>query len=171
MFSAKQNIKPSLVPKETEQLDVAFPWLLVLKWGELCCQLLLIVVISLTIEIELPPVYLGLIIGAEALSNIFLHYRYIKGQPLSANAIFILFVVYTLLLTGLLHLTGGAMNPFTFLYLVHIVIAAIILEPRYSWVITLLTIGCYGLLFLPPPVTRDLSGTIVPESGPICHTP
>ena len=63
------------------------------------------------------------------------------------------------------------MNPFTFLYLVHIVIGAIILEPKYSWAITILTIGCYGLLFLPPPVTRDLSGTIVPESGPICHMP
>ena len=166
-----EQVTPSFFQEETEQLNVAFPWLLVLKWGEVCCQVLLILVVSLTIDIELPPIYIGLIIGGEILTTLLLHIPFKKGQSISKTLIFLLFLVDTLLLTGLLHLTGGAMNPFTFLYLVHIVIGAIILEPKYSWAITILTIGCYGLLFLPPPVTRDLSGTIVPESGPICHMP
>jgi len=164
-------IKSYFISEESRQINVAFPWLLVLKWGEVACQLLLVIIVSLTIDIELPPVYLGLIFSAEAVSNIFLHIRFRKGQFVSEKIIFILFLLDSLLLTGLLHLTGGAMNPFTFLYLVHIVIAAIILAPRYSWSITLVTLGCYSLLFLPPPVTTDLSGTIVPESGSICHSP
>ena len=164
-------IKSPLPPSPIEEINVAFPWLLALRWGEVACQILLVLVIGLLIDIDFPVIYLGLIIGMEAFSNLFLQLRYRQGRSVSESTIFILFVLDSLLLTGLLHLTGGAMNPFTFLYLVHIVIASIILTPRRSWIIILLTLLCYGLLFLPPPVTQDLSGILVPESSQICHLP
>ena len=157
--------------KKIEPINIGFPWLLVLRWGEVICQILLIIVVSLYLEMNLPLTFLCLIILIEAISNIFLHTRLTRGQSVSENTIFMIFAVDTLLLTGLLHLTGGAMNPFTFLYLVHIVIAAIILAARLSWIITLLTLLCYGLLFLPSPVIIDLSGTPVTETSEICHLP
>lgn len=165
------RIKSFFISKQIEQINVAFPWLLVLRWGEVICQILLVIVVSLYIDIDLPLVFLGLIIAIEAISNLFLHFRFRREQNLSEKIIFIIFILDSLLLTGLLHLTGGAMNPFTFLYLVHIVIAAIILPPKWSWSITIFILACYGLLFLPPPITRDLSGTLVPESRNICHLP
>jgi two-component system sensor histidine kinase RegB len=53
----------------------------------------------------------------------------------------------TLLLTGLLHATGGASNPFSVLYLVYITLAAVVLGARWTWSLAALSVGCYGLLF------------------------
>ena len=53
----------------------------------------------------------------------------------------------TLLLTGLLHATGGASNPFSVLYLVYITLAAVVLGARWTWFLAALSVGCYGLLF------------------------
>ena len=159
------RIKSFFVSEEIDQVNVAFPWFLVLRWGEVICQILLVIVVSLYIDIDFPLVFLSLIVSTEAISNLVLHFRFRRGQTVSGTVIFMIFILDSLLLTGLLHLTGGAMNPFTFLYLVHIVIAAIILAPKWSWSITIFTLACYGLLFLPPPVTRDLSGTLVPGAS------
>ncbi|WP_374412553.1 ATP-binding protein [Novosphingobium colocasiae] len=45
-----------------------------------------------------------------------------------------------------LYHSGGATNPFTFLFLLQIVIATVILKPRWSWVIAML--ACLSILFL-----------------------
>ena len=51
-------------------------------------------------------------------------------------------------LTGLLHATGGAANPFSVLYLVFITLAAVVLGARWTWSLAALCIACYGLLFV-----------------------
>ena len=53
-----------------------------------------------------------------------------------------------LLLTGLLHSTGGPYNPFSVLYLVYITLAAVVLHARWTWFLALLSSGCYGFLFV-----------------------
>ncbi|HWU03473.1 MAG TPA: ATP-binding protein [Novosphingobium sp.] len=45
-----------------------------------------------------------------------------------------------------LYFTGGATNPFIFLFLVQIVIAAILLHPRWSWIVGL--VACADVAFL-----------------------
>lgn len=45
-----------------------------------------------------------------------------------------------------LYHSGGATNPFTFLFLLQIVIATVILRPRYSWIIAML--ACLSILVL-----------------------
>jgi len=51
-------------------------------------------------------------------------------------------------LTLLLYNSGGPMNPFTFLYLVHVALAAVLMRQRWSWSLTVLTIVCYAALFV-----------------------
>jgi two-component system sensor histidine kinase RegB len=53
-----------------------------------------------------------------------------------------------LLLTGLLGLTGGASNPFSVVYLVHITLAAVMLGSRWTRGLAALAITCYAVLFL-----------------------
>jgi two-component system sensor histidine kinase RegB len=53
------------------------------------------------------------------------------------------------LLTALLALTGGAMNPFTFLYLVHVVVGAILLPRIMAWSLAAFSAACYGIFFWP----------------------
>jgi len=52
-----------------------------------------------------------------------------------------------LLLTGLLYESGGAANPFTAIYLVHITLAALVLRGLWAWALGLLSVAGFGLLF------------------------
>ena len=53
-----------------------------------------------------------------------------------------------LLLTLLLYFSGGPFNPFNFLYLVHIALAAVVLRSRFTWALAALSFLCFGALFL-----------------------
>jgi two-component system sensor histidine kinase RegB len=68
------------------------------------------------------------------------------------------------LLTALLALTGGAMNPFTFLYLVHVVVGAILLPRTMAWSLAAFSSACYGVFFWPGLKTPALA------DHSICHT-
>ncbi len=52
------------------------------------------------------------------------------------------------LLTILLLLTGGPFNPFSFLYLVHVTLAAVVLPTSWTWGLFALSLGCFGSLFV-----------------------
>jgi two-component system sensor histidine kinase RegB len=61
-------------------------------------------------------------------------------------------VLDTILLSGLLALTGAVLNPFTVLYLVQIVLSALLLTPRWTWAITGLSVAGFASLFaIAPP--------------------
>lgn len=51
-------------------------------------------------------------------------------------------------LTLVLYFTGGATNPFAWVYLFPLVIAATVLPRRYAWAMALLTTVCYSALVL-----------------------
>jgi two-component system sensor histidine kinase RegB len=50
-------------------------------------------------------------------------------------------------LTGLLFYAGGSSNPFSFLYLVHIALAAVVLRSGWTWVLGLFSLVASGALF------------------------
>jgi two-component system, sensor histidine kinase RegB len=59
------------------------------------------------------------------------------------------FLVFdTILLTIILALSGGPSNPFTLIYLVHVVISAVMLKQHWTWLISVLSILGYLSLFL-----------------------
>lgn len=78
-----------------------------------------------------------------------------------------------LALTWQLHFSGGVTNPFTFLYLLQIVIGAILLPPDWSWIVAAIAVFCVGALnfgyvplTLPPwaaraPLSLYLQGSFV----------
>jgi two-component system sensor histidine kinase RegB len=55
--------------------------------------------------------------------------------------------VDVLIFSGLLYFTGGPLNPFSFLYLVPIALAAITLRPAATWALVLLSLACSAILF------------------------
>jgi two-component system sensor histidine kinase RegB len=60
-----------------------------------------------------------------------------------------LLVLDVVVLTGIVELSGGPMNPFTLLYLIHVAVAAVTLGPRGAWFIALFAALAYGALFRP----------------------
>jgi two-component system sensor histidine kinase RegB len=129
--------------------DISLDWLIRLRWGAVAGQLGTILVAE-ALWGGLPLRFLLLPVAALAASNgLVAATRARAGSPrlLCGAAL----TLDTLLLTALLALSGGAYNPFSVLYLVHIALAATVLGARWTWFLAALSIACYGLLFLAPP--------------------
>ncbi len=145
------QIKSFILRTQKEQVEVTLPWLLALRWCEVLCQIVLIASVWLVMGLEIPLLPISVIILFEGGSNIYLHLRHWRDAPISNQMVLLILLMDTVFLTMLLHVTGAAMNPFVFLYLIHIITGAIILKEQCSWLITATTMACYTLLFYFPP--------------------
>jgi len=72
---------------------------------------------------------------------------------------FIQMGIDVLALSGVLYFCGGATNPFTWMFLLPVIIAATVLPKRFSWGMAGLTVFCYSLLikFYVPLHAADMS--------------
>jgi two-component system sensor histidine kinase RegB len=126
--------------------EISLDWLIRLRWGAVFGQTLTVAVARLLLGTELPLARLLILIAILAVSNALLaafRSRLSSARGLCGAAL----TLDTLLLSGLLHATGGPYNPFGVLYLVHITLAAVVLGARWTWFLAGLAVGCYGLLF------------------------
>lgn len=162
----ENNAAQFTAAEDRRALGTVFPWLLRLRWGAVACQALLITAVALFLKIRLPLAIIIMIIAFEAGSNLLLgrYYRLSAADRVNKAIVAIMFMD-TALLTLLIHYSGGPMNPFTFLYLVQIVIGSLIMAPVWSWALTVFTAGCYSLLFLLP------ADTVAGRPIPLCHVP
>lgn len=126
---------------------IAFSWLLLLRWGAMLCQILVILAVYLLFQITLPILILAAVLGFEAVSNLFFHRLNRQNDSAPGWLFAIIMFLDTVLLSMLLYYTGGPMNPFTFLYLIHIVLGAMLMPPFYSWSLAAFTALCYAALF------------------------
>lgn len=152
-----------------ESSRITFAWLLKLRWGAVLCQLVLIGIVSLFFEIALPAVIVLSFISFQAASNLFFQFR-LSRRATIAPLVFALVMAWDIIhLTILLYFTGGPMNPFTFLYLVHVAMGALIMAEAWAWGLAGLTIAGYALLFLLPPPLVQGSGLVAGQTMPACN--
>lgn len=164
------QIRSFTLRSQKEQVDVALPLLLALRWGEVLCQMVLIASVSLAMDIEIPLLPVSAVILFGGVSNVYLYLRHRRNALISNQMILVILLLDTVFLTILLHVTGAAMNPFVFLYLIHIVTGAIILKEQCAWLIATTTLACYTLLFyFPPSFISALSEPQIQESGHELH--
>jgi two-component system sensor histidine kinase RegB len=131
-------------------LRVGFPWLWRLRWVSLFGQLLTLGFSTWALGLS-PPILLLLgLVSLGGLSNLWLWQQTRKGGSGSELLVASALLADTLILTVLLAFTGGTSNPFSVLYLVQVTWAAVILGPRWAWVLVALSAVGYGLLFLLP---------------------
>lgn len=96
--------------------------------------------------LPLPPllVTLGLIVAL----NVYTGWRLRTAQAYSNGEIFILMLLDVAGLTAVFYHTGGATNPFIWIYLLPLMIAATILPRWHTWTMAAVTVLCYSALFL-----------------------
>lgn len=120
-----------------------------LRWLAVIGQSATVLIASFA-GIDLPIRLLLTLIGLTALSNFSLRYfRTLQTrwpQALLAGII----GVDTVLLTIMLYWTGGAHNPFTSFYLLHLAIGAVTLDALLAWLTTGLCTVCFAILFASP---------------------
>jgi len=87
---------------------------------------------------------IAIIIGLMTTFN-FISFIFVKIYSFAERTMFIfLQLIFDILIfTFILYCTGGMMNPFTGLYLIHIILAAILLPPFYCWITVVLTGASY----------------------------
>ena len=151
--------------------NIAFSWLLLLRWGAVACQALLILAVYLIFDIRVPVFIVAFVLLFQIVSN--LYFFYLIRRKTIPDWLFntVMFVDVTLL-TVLLYFAGGPMNPFTFLFLIHTVLGAILMRPRWSWGLATFTILCYAILFLPGlGYSAETAVGSAFQSVPLCHDP
>ncbi|HUB58928.1 MAG TPA: ATP-binding protein [Candidatus Micrarchaeia archaeon] len=132
--------------------QIALPWIVRLRYGMVIAQITTALVAQYVLKISLPifwilPVPLvvfgsNLWLAAQAWSRDF------SDPSRTSSVVMRIFVLDIFCLTALLMLSGGAANPFSVLYLVHITLAAIILKKNQAWLLGGLSVLCFGLLFV-----------------------
>src|SRR5215471_9346399 len=137
-------------PRRHVRLDT----ILRLRWLAVLGQLAAIFVVLQGLEFDLPIVPCLLIVGLSAAVNLGLQMTFNPMQrmePVYAAALLALNIIE---LAALLFLTGGLQNPFSFLFLVPVLISATALPVRLTIALGALAVACASVLvffYLPLP--------------------
>src|SRR5690554_3793793 len=117
-----------------------------IRWGVIFASLLALLVSRLVFDVEIAiGVVLGLL-GLMAAGNVFYSSRLVERSKPSR---FVLSALATdiVLITALLHVTGGAENPMSSAYMLYVTLGALLLGPRATAGIVILCAIAYGSLF------------------------
>lgn len=125
-------------------------WLIRLRWFAVAGQLLMLAVADRVLFLPLPVLPIWGLILIVFLSNVALHFHRFFLKRVSRAVIGATLVLDTLILTGLLYLTGGPDNPFSIVYLLHVSVAALLLGGVGAWIMVGLSTLCFSLLFIFP---------------------
>jgi two-component system sensor histidine kinase RegB len=133
-----------------------------LRWLAALGQLTAIFVVARGLEFSVPVIPCVAIVGVSALLNLALQVAFNPMQrlePVYAAALLALNIVE---LAGLLFLTGGLQNPFSFLFLAPVLISAAVLPIRLTIGLGLLAVTCASaLVFFHLPLPWDSEDPLV----------
>jgi two-component system sensor histidine kinase RegB len=140
------------------QRHVRLDTILRLRWLAVLGQLTAIFIVVQGLEFDVPVVPCIVVVGLSALLNLTLQIAFNPMQrlePVHAASLLALNIVE---LAALLYFTGGLQNPFSFLFLVPVLISATALPVRLTVSLGLLAVACASALFfyhLPLPWEGD----------------
>jgi two-component system sensor histidine kinase RegB len=125
-----------------------FSWLLKLRWSSIVGQAATIFGVQWLLGIDVPLPQLMVIVALELATNVACALWFRTSPRVHEWHLAAVMAVDLALLTALLYFTGGPVNPFSFLYLVQIALAAVILHAHWTWMLVALSFGAFGLLLL-----------------------
>jgi two-component system sensor histidine kinase RegB len=128
---------------------IGLAWLVRLRWGGVLGQLAITALAIFVLRVSLPLALVLSLIAVTAGSNLAVALWLERHEP-SPRAALAVFVLDIVTLTGLLLASGGASNPFSVFYLVHVALAALLLDARRTWLLAALSSLAFGSLFLLP---------------------
>jgi len=110
------------------------------------------------LEMPLPWTEMVTVVIFLAVLNCATWLRLRRNWPVSNIEFFAQILIDVLALGALLYFSGGSTNPFVSLYLLPLTITAAALPWAFTWVMAVITIGCYSLLlFYYVPLPHDHS--------------
>jgi two-component system sensor histidine kinase RegB len=141
-------------PRRYVRLDT----ILRLRWLAVLGQLAAIFIVVQGLDFDLPIIPCVTIVGLSALLNLVLQMAFNPMQRLEPVYTAALLALNIAELAGLLFLTGGLQNPFSFLFLAPVLISATALPIRFTIALGVLAVACatvLGFFHLPLPWESD----------------
>ncbi|MBK9030526.1 MAG: HAMP domain-containing histidine kinase [Myxococcales bacterium] len=123
-------------------------WLISLRWAQIVGQAATVGFADVALGVDLPLTLLWGLVAIGLVSNLALSASVRRLGRADDRVLAAVMALDVAVLTGLLHLTGGADNPFGFLYLVQIALATVILEAAWTWALVALSFVGFGLLLV-----------------------
>jgi two-component system sensor histidine kinase RegB len=133
--------------------------LIELRWLAVIGQVVTIALVHWGLDIHLPLQAMLTVLACLVVFNIASLLRCRVQRTVSNNELFLALLVDVLMLTAQLYLSGGAANPFIFLYLLQVTLGAILLSAWSVWAMVAITTACFvGLAVFnrPLPLPLDL---------------
>jgi two-component system sensor histidine kinase RegB len=140
--------RDSDVERGSDAYEINFSWLLRLRWGAMVGELVVISAVHYGLGVRLPLSPLGLVVALQIATNLGCWLWLLRRPAVSEWHVGSLVALDIVLFTAILYFTGGPTNSFSFLYLVYIALAALVLRPRWTWALVALTLLCSGALFV-----------------------
>jgi len=141
-------------PRRYVRLDT----ILRLRWLAVLGQLAAIFIVAQGLEFDVPIVPCITIVSLSALLNLALQIAFNPMRRLEPAYSATLLALNIVELAGLLYFTGGLENPFSFLFLVPVLISATVLPVRLTMALGILAVACASILVffhLPLPWDSD----------------
>ncbi len=152
-----KRVERTTAPERGRTIDSA--WVLRLRWAAIAAQILMVLVVVFFLGVPLRGGWVTFLILLEIATNL-LAGRYVQPERRMPPERFALLTAVDLVLFSLLlYGTGGAFNPFTFLYLIHLALAAMLLPLSWTWGLVGLTSLLFALLFTAPRLGGASSAT------------
>ena len=140
--------EPEATRRSTDQAPhVVMPWLVRLRWASVIALAAAAWAAQTFWRVRLPVVPLITLLAALAATNAALAFQLRSPAP-RRSVVGAALVVDVGLLTGILYLVGGPLNPFGIVFLVGITVAAVALGARWAIALGVLSNLAYGFTFL-----------------------
>lgn len=132
--------------------------LIQLRWTALFGQVATVAVVFYGMAIPIPHHTMYAVLAGLGLFNLLSLLRCRMPLPVSSTELLLTLLVDVGALTALLYLSGGATNPFVFLFLLQVILGAVLLPVWATWVMVGVTTLCFAGLALwarPLPLPLD----------------
>jgi two-component system sensor histidine kinase RegB len=145
--------RPTAIP---ERNWVNIQWLVRLRWAEVAGQAATVFIAQFLLAGALPLAPLLAVIGIGLVSQLAIEMYFfgdrrrgdVTPRPVKEWHIALIMMIDIAILTALLYLTGGPNNPFSFLYLVQIALATVLVRARWTWMLVGLAFLGFGVLLI-----------------------
>jgi two-component system sensor histidine kinase RegB len=142
--------RPTPIP---ERNWVNIQWLARLRWAQTAGQAATVLVAQFLLGGALPIVALLGVVAVGLVSQLVIEMyffgdrrRGVTPREVREWQLALIMMLDIAILTGLLYLSGGPTNPFSFLYLVQIALAAVLVRARWTWMLVGLSFLGFGVL-------------------------
>ena len=127
--------------------------LIQLRWIAVVGQIITIAVVNFGFGIHLPLRQMSVVLICLIAFNIGSMLRWRAHREVTNGELFFALLVDVATLTAQLYLSGGATNPFSFLYLLQVILGAVLLRARSVWTMVAITGICFtGLMIFYRPL-------------------